>query len=127
MTKLSTNLTLDPGDPPNAKVTSKNPSIVSTSAARSTGAATPAHTRVTQATEPWIYRYNTTSFEQLHAILYPIMHELAMDKVNEHSHFTKKWKQVTNRTNLKMNPKMSWKQAQDCLGISDLAQLKISF
>ena len=83
-----------------------------------------AHARTTTATEPWMYRYTVTTFDQLHAELYPILHELAMQKINDDSYFCKKWKQFTSRNQLKMTPKMTWKQAQECLGISDLSQYK---
>jgi len=85
---------------------------------------TTAHARATTTNEPWMYRYTTTNFTQLHALLYPILHELAMIPSNGNSPFTKCWKQLTNRNQLALHPKMTWKQAQVCLGISDIAQYK---
>jgi hypothetical protein len=122
--KLFSKTTLDPGDHHNAKTTSKVPPIVAAPPQRAgvTTRSVTAHTKAN--TEPWIYRYTTTTFEQLHAILFPLMHEIAMLKENEHSYFAKRWKQLIARDQLSMTPTMTWKQTQECLGISDLTQYK---
>jgi hypothetical protein len=116
----------DPGDPQNAKITGKIPSMV-TAPQQRTGTVTRSITAQAKTTEPWMYRYTVTTFDQLHAIIYPILHELAMLKINEKSYFMKRWKQMTTRDQLTMYPKMTWKQVQDCLGISYSGQYKDFF
>jgi hypothetical protein len=115
--------TFNPGDPHNVKITGKIPSMVAAPQQRA-GVTTRSVTAQAKTTEPWMYRYTVSTFDQLHALIYPILHELAMLEINVKSYFTKRWKQLTTCDQLTLCPKMTWKQAQDCLGIFDLAQYK---
>jgi hypothetical protein len=56
-----------------------------------------AHAHTQPPNEPWIYRYTTSTFDKLHALLYPILHELAMSPDNDQSYFTKRWKHLTKQ------------------------------
>jgi len=83
----------------NAKNHTKNPSMAVEPQPR-TGAVTrsaTAHAHTQPPNEPWIYRYTTSTFDKLHALLYPILHELAMSPDNDQSYFTKRWKHLTKQ------------------------------
>jgi hypothetical protein len=73
--------TFNPGDPHNVKITGKIPPMVAAPQQRA-GVTTRSVTAQAKTTEPWMYRYTVSTFDQLHALIYPILHELAMLEIN---------------------------------------------
>jgi hypothetical protein len=80
---------------------------------------------ITETNAPWMQRFTASTFGKLHAQIYPIMNKLTSLPENQNHAFHKKWQDTLSFHNKQpMTHKMTWKQMEQCLGISDFSQYK---
>jgi hypothetical protein len=70
-------------------------------------------------------RYTTSTFSKAHALLYPILDTLASLPEQNQTLFQQRWQDLISSCNKQpMQLKMTWKQMEQCLGISDFSQYR---
>lgn len=75
--------------------------------------------------EPWMQRYSTFTFEQLHNQIYSYIDRVISQPINQNHPFIIWWNQLTsNSQKYPMKARMRWLHMQLNLGIDDLAQYK---
>jgi hypothetical protein len=75
--------------------------------------------------EPWMQRYSTYTFEQLHTQVYKFIDQIVSQDLHATHPQVIRWKQL-HETSRKypMKERMSWRHMQLCLGIDDLSQYR---